>query len=102
MSDQKNAIELTESTVNQRIQEILRTSLEDNYDSVAWYVNDNFFTEATAQLTKLLVEARLNELESAVQQFIFNTPGNPHNFSEYATHRIKHLTASKEEQENNT
>jgi glutamate mutase epsilon subunit len=44
-----------------------------------------------ATITAKLREARYDELDKAIQQFIFSTSSNPNNFSDYATARLKHL-----------
>ena len=50
------------------------------------------------EITKQVREARRDELGLAVLQFIFNTRGNPNNFSEYATHRLRELSNNKREE----
>lgn len=56
---------------------------------VSW--SPEFVDQLEALVAQANREARRDELELAIQQFIFNTTSNPDNFSEYATARSKQL-----------
>lgn len=83
---------MSQSKANTSIDELLRNGLGTTIYSHAskkkWDTTLELLEEyCDQQVTK----GRADELEKAVQQFIFNTKTNPENFSKYATARLKHL-----------
>lgn len=78
-----------------RIDEILESF--EVVETTHLYAHENDKDNLKAVLRKEIIKGKIKELEVAVQQYIFNTKSNPHNFSEYAHNRIAALRKELEE-----